>query len=295
VKQATTGIPASEHPSTQADRVAGRAAERARVDIREPTTLPELEGVVGLFEGIWGPSVGLSLALLRAAALAGSYIACAVRDEAIVGASFGFLAQQDGELHLHSHITGVHPTLQGAGMGLALKLHQRRWALERGIGSVTWTYDPLVRANAYFNLAKLGAEIVAYYPNFYGAMPDAINSGDETDRVLVTWRLESERAVDATEGRLTEPDVTSLLSTNAAAVLDADANDRPGRGDGEGPVLLFRVPRDIVDVRRRDQELAHDWRRALRETMGRALNHGYVATAMTRSGWYVLERKGPAA
>ena len=76
-------------------------------------------------------------------------------------------------------------------VGYALKLHQRAWALQRGIATITWTFDPLVRRNAYFNLAKLGVRATRYLPNFYGAMQDPINAGDDTDRLLVDWDLAS--------------------------------------------------------------------------------------------------------
>ena len=65
---------------------------------------------------------------------------------------------------------------------------------------IAWTYDPLIRRNAYFNLAKLGARPVEYLPNFYGAMDDAINGGTETDRMLVRWELRSDLAVAACAG-----------------------------------------------------------------------------------------------
>ncbi|GAA1896234.1 hypothetical protein [Actinomadura bangladeshensis] len=41
--------------------------------------------------------------------------------------------------------------------------------------SVIWTFDPPVRRNAHFNLAKLGARAEAYLENHYGQLPDAIN------------------------------------------------------------------------------------------------------------------------
>ena len=50
------------------------------------------------------------------------------------------------------------------------------WALERGLSEVTWTFDPLVRRNAWFNIEVLGGHITEYVPNFYGTMSDSINA-----------------------------------------------------------------------------------------------------------------------
>ena len=67
------------------------------------------------------------------------------------------------------------PRAAGRSVGFALKLHQRAWALLRGVSEIAWTFDPLVSRNAYFNLVKLAARAGEYLPNFYGAMHDAIN------------------------------------------------------------------------------------------------------------------------
>ena len=69
---------------------------------------------------------------------------------------------------------------RGHQVGHALKMHQRRWALERGLSTITWTFDPLVARNAYFNLAKLGATPVHYYEDFYGELGDELG-GDAPD------------------------------------------------------------------------------------------------------------------
>src|ERR687886_297223 len=113
-------------------------------------------------------------------------VAAAITGTRLVAASAGFFTAPP-ECALHSHITGVAPTDAHRGIGFALKLHQRAWALARGVRLVVWTFDPLVARNAWFNLAKLGALPTAYLESFYGAMSDGINAGEESDRVLVDW------------------------------------------------------------------------------------------------------------
>ncbi len=149
-----------------------------------------LQEVVELLCAVWGvdrrqPPVRRDM--LRALAHAGNYVDGAAADGRLVGAIVGFLGHHDQELVLHSHILGVVEGMQGRSVGLALKQHQRWWCLARGLDHVRWTFDPLVRRNARFNLNRLGARIVAYHPSFYGPMEDGINSGDETDRCVVSW------------------------------------------------------------------------------------------------------------
>ena len=82
----------------------------------------------------------------------------------------------------------------------SLALPTSPWALARGLAQVSWTFDPLVRRNAYFNLAKLGARPRAYLVNFYGPMSDGINAGDDTDRLEAQWRLDDPRVFRASAG-----------------------------------------------------------------------------------------------
>jgi predicted GNAT superfamily acetyltransferase len=160
--------------------------------------------VAALFAEVWATTAGpppMSAHLIRALAHTGNYVAGAWAGDQRVGASVGFLALEDGRLSLHSHITGVTQRARGANVGFGLKVHQRAWAQDRGIGAITWTFDPLIRANAWFNLVKIGAVAVGYHPDFYGRMEDAINAGDRSDRCTIRWEVEASRVVAAIEGR----------------------------------------------------------------------------------------------
>src|SRR2546428_11867825 len=86
-------------------------------------------------------------------------------------------------------MAGVRPGLQDRGIGFLLKRAQRQEALERGLDRMVWTYDPLQSLNASFNLRKLGVTASRYYVDYYGEMPDAINRGLPSDRLVVDWRL----------------------------------------------------------------------------------------------------------
>lgn len=271
------------------------AAASAGCQVRELKTVDELQEMTGLFSQVWAKANGQQIVpaeMARALAHAGNYAAGVFVDGALAGAALGFLGQEGGCVHLHSHIMGALPPVRSRGLGFALKLHQRAWALHQGVQEIRWTFDPLVRRNAYFNLAKLGAEAGAYYADFYGKMADEINAGDDSDRVLVNWRLDSPRVVACCAGDQQTPDEQRLRADGAVVVLDEDGDERPVMTleNEPGPRLLCRVPRDIVSLRRRDPRLAREWRSAVRETLGRAMADGHRATSVTRTGLYVLER-----
>ncbi len=269
--------------------VASRAVPAARVTVRTLQDLDELGRVDGLFAEIWGVTggqVAMPVNLLQAIIHAGGYVAGAWLEGRMVGAAVAFLGRHDGVLELHSHVAGVARDAQGRGVGTSLKLHQRDWARAAGIGQIAWTYDPLVRRNGWFNLEKLGARAVAYYPNFYGSMVDELNGADETDRCLIRWDLDGE----ARRAGVSSGEPVRLLEESddhRPIILDLDAGGSAAPG-----VLMCQVPADVVSMRAEQPELARQWRLALRQTMGRAMQSGYEATAMTAGGWYLMERLG---
>lgn len=230
------------------------------IEIRNLATAEEFAAIGTLFQEVWGlPTPLITLEMLTAIVHSGGYVAGAFgeRDEPI-GGSVGFLARHEGDPALHSHVTGVRADLRHGGVGRALKLHQREWAAEHGLPWITWTFDPLVRRNAWFNVAILGADVHEYLPSFYGTMNDAINAGDESDRLLMAWRVDTPVPQTAREGR--------------------EAVDP----------LLVPTPLDIVELRRTDPRAVARWRAETRDALTNALGAGRRVLGFTRDGNYVI-------
>lgn len=241
----------------------------ATVDIRLLTSADEMRDVVELLGQIWGSSTELvPMQLLTAIAHAGGYVSAAYDGDGpgrrILGASAGILARHEGRPALHSHITGLLPGAERSGLGRAIKLHQREWAAHHDIEWIVWTFDPLVRRNAWFNLAVLGARVHEYLPSFYGTMTDAINAGDESDRLLMAWEV-----------RAPVPDAPVAV-----------AADLPG-------TVSVPTPDDIVALRRTDPAEALRWRHQVRSELLGALGEGRRILGFTTDGRYVVE--APAA
>ena len=146
---------------------------------------------------------------------------------------------------------------------------------------MTWTFDPLVARNGYFNVVKLGAQLTRYYVDFYGPMDDGINNGDETDRCLVTWWLRSPRATEAAAGTVEATDIDALRARGAVEVLTRDPSGAPQTQPATADVRLVQVPLDIVELRHRDPGLAKAWRLALRETLVPAFEEGLEVVGVT--------------
>lgn len=272
---------------------ADKAAASAGITIRTLDDIADLEQVRRLYERIWrtgATNPPVTADLLRAMAKAGSYVSGAYDGDELVGACFGFFSAPARDA-LHSHIAGVAGRMAGRHVGLALKLHQRAWTLDEGAGAITWTYDPLIRRNSWFNLGKLAADVTEYLPDFYGPMDDDINRTDATDRVLVRWSLDTPAVVAACAGTPRAVDVERLRADGAVVALEASAAGGPIVRPAYGRTVLVGVPGDVEGLREQDPGLAGAWREALREVLGGLLAGGARVQGFDRSGWYVVERQ----
>ncbi|MFA9430509.1 GNAT family N-acetyltransferase [Egicoccus sp. AB-alg2] len=277
----------------QALATAAGAADLAGVQVVALHDHRDMAAVSRLFDDVWGRTGPADAILapeaLTALAHAGAQVSGALRDDTLVGATAAFLGRDDdGDTYLHSHVTGVLGGAAGRGVGRALKWHQRAWCLQRDLVRVRWTFDPLVRRNAVFNLVHLGARVVGYREDLYGRMQDARNAGTPTDRLVVDWDLFAPRVLAAAAGRAAEPDVTAMRRAGAAAVLRVDDDGTPHLTPTDAPRRLVQVPADIEAIRRQDPDLATAWAAAVRTTLGHALQHGMRVGGCTRDGWYVL-------
>ncbi|WP_396657229.1 GNAT family N-acetyltransferase [Microbacterium sp.] len=249
---------------------AERAARQAAVTVRELSGIGEQAAVVRLLAQIWGRSLDnppLPPELLRAFGKAGNYISGAYSGDELVGATVGFHSMPDRHA-LHSHIAGVAASHLGRSIGYAMKLHQRAWALAHGVDVIEWTFDPLVARNAYFNIAKLRAMPAEYLPDFYGPISDAINGGDDTDRLLVRWMLRDPQVVAAAAGR--------------GPIVDP-------RGPG---MTTVAVPRDVERLRADDHAEAHRWRAEVRTRLGALLAAGGTVVGFDRDAGYIVRIEG---
>ncbi|WP_260327792.1 GNAT family N-acetyltransferase [Streptomyces sp. Ag109_O5-1] len=289
------------HLQEAPDAVAGQAEAALRADsavcaagvtVRELAGHDELEAVSRLYDTIWRPDPTnplMTTELLRALSKSGNYVVGAYDGQELVGASVAFFgAPPDGLLY--SHIAGVSDRMRGRNVGFALKLHQRAWALLHGASTIQWTFDPLIRRNAHFNLAKLAASPAEYLPDFYGGMNDAINGGDESDRLLIRWHLQEPKVITASAGHGALFDVAAARAAGALVALDTSEDGRPVPGRQDAGTLLVAVPRDIEALRVSDRRTAKDWRLAVREVLGGLLNDGARVTGFDRAGWYLLTR-----
>jgi len=284
---------AGEVTTRTAVAAADAAARAAGVRIRTLTELDDLDAVYRLYDAIWRPdpkNPPVTTELLRALTKAGNYVAGAFDGAGLVGACVGFFSAPAGTA-MHSHVAGVSRAALGRSVGFALKLHQRAWAIQRGVSEIAWTFDPLVSRNAYFNLAKLAALADEYLPNFYGDMNDGINGTGDTDRLLVRWDLHASGVTAACAGSVRPASAADETARGAAVALARSGDGTPVAGSLGAATLLVAVPPDVETLRGTDPGCAQDWRLAIREVLGGAMADGGAVAGFDRAGWYIVTRQ----
>jgi predicted GNAT superfamily acetyltransferase len=213
-----------------------------------------------VFDHTWAMDAGTEITpnLLQAMVHSGAYLSGAFIGGECIGAAFAFPATTGG-LHLHSHMTAVMSSYRDKGIGYLLKIDQWHWAKKNEYREITWTFDPLVKRNAKLNLLKLGADISAYYPNFYGDMPDALNAGDVSDRLIASWKVKGSEPIPRKE------------------IITAESND-----------ILIEIPEDIVAIRERDLAENLRWRHKVRDQFTNALAKGGQVVGFSANSEYVV-------
>jgi predicted GNAT superfamily acetyltransferase len=260
------------------------------IEIRPLASVQEANDAAALIDRVWGEERIVTPALLRALGAHGNPVLGAWRGEEMVGTQMGFVGITEEGPVLHSHITGVAPGLEHRGVGFGLKVAQRDWCLAHGIDVVTWTFDPMIARNGYFNLVKLGALGVEFHRDYYGEMADTINIGERSDRLEVRWELDTDRVVRALEG--TPPPSPDRHDS----VVLQDRDGRPVRSGGrwaDEDHVIVGVPSDYLGLREGDRDLARAWRDAVAEVLEEAFDRGYLAIGFVRSellNGYVLAR-----
>ncbi len=305
--------------------MSGRRGDPVPVTIRALASSADFEQCLALQERTWGPDFTEAVppSILRITERTGGTAGGAFDPEGrLVGFVFGLAGIEDGEPIHWSDMLAVRPERRGSGLGRRLKCWQRDRCLERGVTRMYWSYDPLESRNAWLNLGRLGAVAREYVPDMYGAGDSPLHSGIGTDRLIVTWELDSRRVqarlarqptardrqppardresappawedvwdlplafpVDV-EGPVPRPAVASGGPGDAlAGGHPSGASTPPGAtGRREADALLVPIPVDIQSLKADDPAAALAWREATRGSLVPRLARGWEVREFVRA------------
>jgi predicted GNAT superfamily acetyltransferase len=259
-----------------------RRVSGAPIEVRALRTHDEFVRCVDLQNEVWGAefSERVPAAILKVAQRIGGIAAGAFDDDRLVGFVFGMTGTEHGQLVHWSDMLAVRDDMRDRGIGRRLKEYQRDTLRALHVSRIYWTFDPLVSRNAYLNLNRLGARIVEYVPDMYGAETSSVlHRGLGTDRFIVAWDLDG-AAPDRSMPNAGPP-------PNDAPVLNAVGTDgRPTVPDLTNHPLdatvRIAVPAAIDQVQAASVSAATRWRVSTRCAMLWAMDAGYRVTGFVR-------------
>ncbi len=274
--------------------------------LREVTIHPlrdalELHAAVELQKEIWGDDFteAIPASVLKVVQQVGGIAIGAFVESRLVGLLFGISGIRDGQITHWSDTLAVLPEYRDLGIGRRLKHQQRDTLLAEGVEKVHWTFDPLESRNAYVNLVRLGATAGEYRRDFYGVTASILHGGLETDRLVATWEIRSDRVVRRLAGERGWKDSSA---EDAPLVNPWRSGGRlPLAGEPDlavaAPAVRLAIPADVQQLMTLSPAVALEWRRTTRAAFEVYFGRGYAATNLVRGpecSCYVLELEEPA-
>lgn len=256
------------------------ASEKSNIVIRDLELIAEMREVESLQKEVWECEDRdiVPLSILAATRETGGILVGAFDGLSLIGFAYSFIGLEDERIVHHSHLLAVRPVYRNFNLGYKLKLAQRDRALAQGITRMTWTFDPLQSLNAHFNFAKLGVVADAYKINFYGETTSSFLHQIGTDRLWVTWPLNSNRVRERLQTK-DQSRVSNLALAAIPCLVQVGPNNVPQRGRaseiaGHNDVSI-EIPADINALQRESPELAIRWREATRWAFSEAIASNY--------------------
>jgi predicted GNAT superfamily acetyltransferase len=255
----------------------GVTEQGSEIRIAPVTELRDFEQCVDVQLAVWGYSDGdlIPKRVFIVAKAIGGQVIGAFAGEKLVGFSMSIPGYRDGCAYLHSHMLAVLPEHRNEGLGRRMKLVQREDALQRGFVRIEWTFDPLEIRNAHLNVARLGAIVRRYMPDFYGPSTSPLQGSLPTDRLVAEWWLRSDR-------------VKQVLGEFGTGNPPAAAQN------GGKPVERIDVPAAVYEWKRNPEQrsLALSLQTSTRLALQDAFARGLAVTGYERSpqgdGCYLL-------
>ena len=212
------------------------------IEIRTLRSNEDCQAAADFQREIWGTDYGdiVPGTLLHVVDYVGGLAAGAFDPSGtLVGFVFGMNGIRDGDLVHWSHMLGVRESARNSGLGRMLKEYQRTTLRDIGVKRIYWTFDPLMSKNAYFNINRLGAEIVEYVPDMYGRTSSPLHLGLPTDRLIACLPTLPREVV-----RRPAPDARTPVLTAFPKLDDHTVSVREHAPE----TALIEIPPDILDV-----------------------------------------------
>jgi len=265
--------------------------------IRRLTTVPEFELAVELQKIYWGEDGDalVPVHMLHSLSKHGSHILGAYDGKKMIGFVMGFIGTdidyEDPDarpamanLLIMSKRMVVLPEYRGQNVGYLLKMAQRDVANKQAIRLITWSFDPLLSANAHLNIRKLGAICQRYEVDYFGQTD---HKSLQADRLILEWWVTHQRVVERAKGTTNNLTLKQYFDVSTPIVNRSDVSGefyRP-RSMTDVPNSTFamiEIPPNFREIEVNDPDLGQVWRDHVREVFLQMLAGGYIVTDFVR-------------
>lgn len=245
-----------------------------RVEVRLLKNLEEYRQCEVIESHVWGGPIVTREVLAVTQKYGGAVVGTLLKGE-VVGFIYAFLARYHGQLVHWSHLMAVEVKCRDQGFGFQMKQVHRQVALERGLKSICWTFDPLQSRNARLNIARLGGLAEEYIPDCYGRFPSLLEKGLPSDRWVVNWRVGTARVEKRLRGDF-PPFNPALPRVNETRPnTQGFPQNRTIRMNLSHRRLLVEIPAQTDAMRAQSLPLARRWRLEARRIFQHYLSAGY--------------------
>ena len=277
--------------------------EPSNFSIRRVSTMEEARKIHKLMIGIWEMNAAEALPTFEIRAISDVGLVLMAYENSCPEEPIGYIYAVKNFTSKHfkhySHMMGIKKDWQSKGVGYQLKKTHRKIALSSDpkVYSIEWTVDPLFASNAALNFGKLGCVCNIYKENYYGTSEEiGIYSNTETDRILVSWVLESEEVRKKLETKKRKPtQLTEFLKENAQIIVNRIGGNlrfvplkSSNEKINERKLFFVEIPINFHQITENDLDIAKNWRQEFREICQKSFKNNWEICDFIRC---VSERK----
>lgn len=181
-------------------------------------------------------------------------------------------------LKIYVRMVAVTPSLQNQGVGHALLLGARDYAVRLGVHLITWSFNPLASGQSWLFIGKLGGIVNGHEPAGRNPHP----------HLALEWWVNNNRVKRRTTRPRQPLSLTAFLDgggvvANATSVNAAHHAIPPDEFIAHShKVVLVEIPSNFHQIQADDPALAQRWRTHLHQTLTYYFHKGYLITDFVR-------------
>lgn len=244
--------------------------ESPNLYIKSVDTYNDIKEVIKLHRLIWGLD-DFELTpphIYRATLENGGHILLVYKNKTPVGFIYGFPGiDKDRNNFFYIHNLGIKKQFRSSGIGLKLNLHLRKILIKEGYELVKWTFDPLETSNANLYIGKMGGITNKYITNYYGIMTDAINKQITSDRLIISWWINSSFVKNKIKTKTSAFTINDIKRSKCINLIDKKKRPITNNFTNNLNTYYLECPVNYHQIKKNQPETIKKWRIFVRDVL----------------------------